>query len=228
MRYLIVVAHPDDEALGAGAMIHNVTGKGDEVYVCILSHWSPTRDDNLKDGIEKSHGILGVTESYVGDFECMKFKDADHHAIVRFIESCIKSCRPEVVITHHPSDIHIDHGITTECCLEAIKLPQRQTLALSPLLEIPPIRKVMFMEVPSSTDWNVNSANGIFTPNTFMEVCSEDIDAKIKAIGVYKDVLRETPHPRSVQSINALAVVRGSQCGFKTAEAFQLVFGLGV
>ena len=33
MRYLIVAAHPDDEVLGAGAMMHKAAGNGDEVYV---------------------------------------------------------------------------------------------------------------------------------------------------------------------------------------------------
>lgn len=222
MRYLIVAAHPDDEVLGAGALIHSAARNGDEVYVCLLSHWSPTRDDNLDDGINESHSILGVKKNYVADFGCMRFKDADHHEIVRFIESCIKDCKPDVLVTHHPADIHIDHGITAECCLEAAKLPQRQ------IVNVPAIQKVMFMEIPSSTDWNISTANGVFAPNTFIGVESEDISAKIKAVGVYKDVIRQRPHPRSEASLNALAVVRGSQCGKKYAEAFQLVFGLGV
>lgn len=222
MKYLIVAAHPDDEALGAGAMIHAAARNGDEVYVCLLSHWSPTRDDNLDSGIKESHAILGVKKAYVADFGCMRFKDADHHEIVRFIESCIKDCKPDVLVTHHPADIHIDHGITAECCLEAAKLPQRQ------IADIPAIRKVMFMEVPSSTDWNISTANGVFTPNTFIGVDADDIAAKIKAVGVYKDVIRQKPHPRSEASLNALAVVRGSQCGKEYAEAFQMVFGLGV
>ena len=222
MRYLIVAAHPDDEALGAGAMIHNVSSRGDEVYVCLLSHWSPTRDDNLEDGIKLSHKILGVKKSYVGDFGCMRFKDEDHHAIVRFIESAIKDCAPDVLITHHPADIHVDHGVTTQCCLEAAKLPQRQ------IVNIPPIKKIMFMEVPSSTDWNVNPANGIFTPNMFMQVDDVDITAKIEAIKVYADVIRKHPHPRSYETINSMSFIRGSQCGAKLAEAFQLVFGLEV
>ena len=222
MRYLIVAAHPDDEALGAGAMIHAAKKNGDEVYVCLLSHWSPTRDDNLDDGIRESHDILGVKKSYVADFGCMRFKDADHHEVVRFIESCIKSCKPDVLITHHPADIHIDHGITSECCMEAVKLPQRQ------IANVPAIQKVMFMEVPSSTDWNINPENGVFTPNMFYGIGDDDIAAKIKAVGVYKDVIRKRPHPRSEESLTALAVVRGSQCGKEYAEAFQLVFGLGV
>ena len=222
MKYLIVAAHPDDEALGAGALIHHISSKGDDVCVCLLSHWSPTRDDNLEEGIKESHRILGVAKSYVGDFGCMRFKDADHHEIVRFIESCIRDCQPDIVITHHPADIHVDHGITAECCLEAVKLPQRQ------IADISPIKKVMFMEVLSSTDWNISPANGVFIPNVFIGVGQKDIEAKVASIGVYENVLRESPHPRSKSNIGALSIVRGSQAGTKYAEAFQLVFEVEV
>lgn len=222
MRYLVVAAHPDDEALGAGATIHHAASRGDEVYVCLLSHWSPTRDDNLEQGIKKSHAILKVKKSYIGDFGCMRFKDEDHHAIVRFIESVIIDCKPDIIITHHPSDIHIDHGVTTQCCLEAAKLPQRQ------IADVPSIKKIMFMEVPSSTDWNMNPVSGIFTPNVFTEVNFKDIEAKLNSINVYKNVLRRRPHPRSIANVEALKVMRGCQAGVQYAEAFQLAFSLEV
>lgn len=222
MKYLIVAAHPDDEVLGAGATIHNAAVHEDEVYVCLLSHWSPTRDDNLEDGIAASHAILGVKKSYVGDFGCMRFKDEDHHAIVRFIEAAIKDCQPDYLITHHPADVHVDHGITSECCMEASRLPMRQ------IAEVKPIRRIMYMEIPSSTDWNISPTNGIFIPNLFVGVSDEDVIEKIKAIGVYNDVMRKPPHPRSNGAINALATLRGSQSGQMLAESFQLVFGTGV
>lgn len=222
MKYLIVAAHPDDEALGAGATIHKAASEGSEVYVCLLSHWSPTRDDNLEEGIKKSHEILGVKKAYVGDFGCMRFKDEDHHAIVRFIEAAIKDCQPDVLITHHPTDVHIDHGITAECCLEAAKLPQRG------IINMPPIKSILFMEVPSSTDWNMNPAARKFEPTCYVEVSEDDLLAKNKAIAVYDNVIRPQPHPRSVLGMTALAVVRGCAAGLGTAEAFQQVFRLGV
>ena len=37
MKYLIIVAHHDDEVLGAGASIYKWTCKGDSVDVCIMS-----------------------------------------------------------------------------------------------------------------------------------------------------------------------------------------------
>ena len=222
MRYLIVAAHPDDEVLGAGATIHKLAKQGHEIYVCMMSHWSPTRDDNLEDGIRESHRILGVKKAYIGDFGCMRFKDADHHEIVRFIESCIKDCLPETLITHHPADIHVDHGITAECCLEAAKLPQRG------IIDIPKIRNISFMEVPSSTDWNINTSNGTFVANSFEEVTEHDIEAKIRAIEVYKDVMRSRPHPRSREALFAKALCHGCKSGYEYAEAFQTVFRLGV
>lgn len=222
MRHLIVAAHPDDEALGAGAYIHHATGIGDDVFVCLLSHWSPTRDDDLQAGITASHKILGVVGSRIGDFGCMRFKDADHHEIVRFIETCLKEFQPDHVITHHPADAHIDHGITAECVLEAVRLPQRQ------ICNIAPIRQISFMEVPSSTDWNINPTVTPFSPNKFVQVQEEDLAAKVNAISVYAGVVRPAPHPRSKENLFALATVRGSQAGCRYAEAFQSVFSLEV
>ena len=37
MNYLIVVAHPDDETLGAGATIHKLASEGHRIAVAIMS-----------------------------------------------------------------------------------------------------------------------------------------------------------------------------------------------
>ena len=63
-----------------------------------------------------------------------------------------------------------------------------------------------------------------FRPTAFYGIKDEDIEAKIKAIGVYKDVIRKHPHPRSEKNLKALSVVRGSQSGFEYAEGFQVAF----
>ena len=36
MNYLLVVAHPDDEVLGAGATIKKLTSVGHNVDICIM------------------------------------------------------------------------------------------------------------------------------------------------------------------------------------------------
>lgn len=217
MNVLVIAAHPDDEALGAGASIHRLAKEGHNVSVCLASHKSVTREDGLRSKALVSNGILGVNKTFFGSFDCMRFKDARHHDLVKFIENAIRDTKPDVVITHHPSDVHQDHQILAECSLEAVRLPQRQTE------ELPAIRRVMFMEVPSSTDWNGGSDQ--FMPNAFIEVGDDDIAAKISAIGVYEAVIRREPHPRSRRAIEALATIRGARFGVRSAEAFQQVFG---
>lgn len=56
MKYLIVVAHPDDEVLGCGASIYKWTKNGDTVDVCIMCTEAKARafrpdDKDLDDDI---------------------------------------------------------------------------------------------------------------------------------------------------------------------------------
>lgn len=217
---MIVVAHPDDELLGVGASIKRLVRDGHEVACCILTGRSPTRENGLPEIASRTHEFLGVKKSYIGDFGCMKLKDADHYAVVQFIEQCIKDFEPDVVITHHPTDLHNDHNLTSICCQEAVRLPQRMIDYDKPIVAF------MFMEVKSSTEWALNNAQLKFTPNYYIGVTEEDVKAKIESIKMYKDVIRKHPHSRSEKAIEALALVRGSESGNDYAEAFQFVYGV--
>ena len=79
------------------------------------------------------------------------------------------------------------------------------------------------MEVPSCTEWKINNAMQIFNPNGFVEVGEGGVKAKIKALSMYRGVMRPYPHPRSAEYITGLAAVRGSQWGVNYAEAFEVV-----
>ena len=79
------------------------------------------------------------------------------------------------------------------------------------------------MEVPSCTEWKINNSMKCFDPNCFVEVGKEGVDAKLKALAMYRGVMRPYPHPRSVEYITALATVRGGQWGLDYAEAFEVV-----
>ncbi len=194
--------------------------EGHNVSTCIMTCKSPTREDGLSELAEQTHKTLGVKKTYIGKFECMKLKDADHFEVVKFIESCIKDSEPDVVITHHPTDLHNDHNITSICCQEAVRLPQRM------IGYNKPVKEFLFMEVKSSTEWALNDSMQRFKPNYYMSVKKEDIEQKINLIKTYKDVIRKHPHSRSEEALMALAIVRGSECGSDYAEAFQHVYGV--
>lgn len=221
-NYLFVVAHPDDEVLGAGATMYDLAKQGNNVYVCCLSCECNTRVDELVEGLKKSHKILGVKDCFLGSYKCLCFKDEPHEEMVQFVEYAIKQSKADVVFTHHPTDLNNDHYITSLICQEAVRLPQRQ-IGYDKKIE-----NVLFMEVQSETDWHLNNAWDSFKPNTYQQVSSKAVSAKIKALAVYDNVIRATPHPRSKRNIKALAAIRGSEGGYENAEAFQSIFRLGV
>ena len=221
MKYLFVVAHPDDETLGAGGMIYDLVKKGNDVYVCFLCSDAEARKNTLKktsirEQAVKSLSILGVSKENVmfGTFPNIKLNIIDHLSVVQFIESALKEFKPDIVVTHCPYDINVDHKITSECCDEAIRLFQRGDNGID-------IKKYMYMEVLSSTDWINNYS---FMPNYYYEINEEGIDYKIKALKEYEGALRDYPHPRSKETIKALATYRGSQMKLNYAEAFTIAF----
>lgn len=220
MNYLFVVAHPDDEVLGAGATIHKLVKQGDKVAVAIMSGHAAARANisaTLSEDEAKAMAILGVEKVYHADFPNIKMNTVPHLDLVQFIEKCIEDWQAEAIVTHHPSDVNIDHQETSRAANAACRLFQRTT-------GVPRLKCFAYMEVLSSTEWSLNTAENRFSPNFFIEVGNEGIKTKIVALNAYKGVMRPYPHPRSEEAIKGLAAYRGSQSGLEYAESFELVF----
>ncbi len=222
MNYLVVVAHPDDEVLGAGATIRKLTQKGHCVDVCIMCTEAKARafrpeDQELNADLSVSNEMLGVRHRYEGTFPNIEMNTEPHLHLVQFIEQALLQSKAEVVITHHPSDTNNDHLHTSMACQAAIRLFQRRT-------DIPPLSELWFMEVLSSTEWSVNTSMNRFTPNLFVEVEKQGVERKTEALAQYRGVMRPYPHPRSAEALMGLAAYRGAQSGCDYAEAFECVF----
>lgn len=220
MNYLVVVAHPDDEVLGAGATIHKLIREGNRVAVAILSGQAAARANisaTLSEDQEKSMKILGVDKVFQTDFPNIRMNTVAHLDIVRYIENCIMEWEAEAIITHHPSDVNIDHQEVSKAVNAACRLFQRTD-------GVPKLRRLMYMEVPSSTEWSLNFSQNPFVPNTFFEIGKEGVDKKLEALSAYKGVMRPFPHPRSVEALTGLAAFRGAQAGIDYAEAFETAF----
>ncbi len=223
MRYLFVVAHPDDEVLGAGATIHKLVREGNEVAVVTLANHAAARAGlslTLGEDQAKAHAILGIKTSYIGDFPNIKMNTVPHLELVQFIERCIEDFGAQAIYTHHPSDTNIDHAMTSGAAQAACRLFQRRE-------NIPTLLEFAYMEVPSSTEWSLDSAANRFRPNLFVEIGEEGLETKLRALAAYSGVMRPYPHPRSVEALTGLALWRGAQAGCDRAEAFELVFRRG-
>lgn len=221
MKYLIVVAHPDDETLGCGASMRKWSQNGEQVDVCIMCTEAKARafrpkDNELDYDMNESTKFLGVHKIYEGSFPNIEMNNSTHLSLVQFIEKAIIDSKPDVIVTHHPSDTNNDHMHTSMACQAAVRLFQRKP-------EVKPMKEVWFMEVLSSTEWSVNTAMNAFRPNTYVEIGADGIKAKIDAMHMYRDVMRPYPHPRSDEGIRGLATFRGGQAGVNYAEAFECV-----
>lgn len=229
-KYLFVVAHPDDEVLGAGAFIYEAIRRGDKVGVAALNTCDTTRyresPSQIVSDMGKSYVVLGGSKDSVSlypfNYIDSNFHRADHRIMVQDIESVIRDFEPDVIFTQHPGDINTDHYWAAASCMEAFRLWQRGRESIHP------VEAMYLMEVQSSTDWALNPVLDGFKPNTYVEVSEEAVEAKVKALEVYENVVRPVPHPRSIESLTALPVIRGSQAGVPLAEAFECVFRRGM
>lgn len=220
MNYLIVVAHPDDEVLGAGATISKLIKKGHEVAICIMANHAAARSnisDTLFEDEKRAFNILGVDKVYQADFPNIKMNTVPHLDLVQFIEKSIEDFQADAVITHHPSDTNNDHVITSYAAQAAARLFQRKE-------GVPALKLLLYMEVLSSTEWALDSSANRFTPNYFVEIGKDGVKLKLEALEAYKGVMRPFPHPRSKEAIEGLAAYRGGQAGCFYAEAYECVF----
>ena len=83
MKYLLVVAHPDDETLGAGASMWKWSHQGNTVDVCIMCTEAKARafrpsDEELGDDTNESNKFLGVNKIYEGTFPNIEMNTVPH------------------------------------------------------------------------------------------------------------------------------------------------------
>lgn len=222
MNVLIVVAHPDDEALGCGGTAALLADKGVGIRACFLSASVDVRTNRPADAELERHTLraqelLGLGAPILGGFPNIAFNAVPHVQLVQFIEQAIVESQADAIFTHHPGDLNDDHRHTSLACQAAARLFQRRG-------GHPPLRSLRFMEVLSSTEWSLAGPSASFVPNGFIEIGEELLQRKIDALAAYEGVIRQFPHPRSTQVIRALAAFRGAQAGMVCAEAFQTAF----
>ena len=214
---MVVIAHPDDEVIGAGATLAKYVRKGFNVWAVCMTDGVSARGRNTakaksrKDAANLAASEIGFQWIYKGNFPDNSMDAVPFIEIVKIVEKYKDELNPNIVFTHSPSDLNIDHRITANAVLTAFRpIPGQVTPDL------------FAMEVPSATDFGHPDFFGIFKPNYFVDI-SETWSFKLKALNVYHSEILPKPHSRSISGIEALSTLRGHQVGLNQAEAFQLL-----
>lgn len=212
-----IFAHPDDEVLGCGATLAKHAAAGDDVRILILATGLAARGSadrgelaELRKQAEAAAAVLGAASVTFAEFPDNQMDTVALLSVVQRVEAFLEETSPDLIYTHHGGDLNVDHRVTHQAVVTACRpLPGRKPL------------EIRACEVNSSTEW-ASRPLAPFEPTIF-EPIADTLAKKREALACYTGELRDWPHPRSTDGVDALACWRGAQCGHEAAEAFQLV-----
>lgn len=221
-KILVIAAHPDDEILGCGGSIHKWTQQGKIVHALILAEGVTSRRnerdpgldkeqiEHLHKSVEKAHKVVGTKSYSLLDFPDNRMDSVDLIDVVKSIENAISTIQPDTVITHHPYDLNVDHRIIQQAVLTACRPQPNST-----------VQSILFFEVPSATDWQIQGPQNQFYPQLYVDI-SGSLESKLKSLEAYSSEMRDWPHSRSIAHAEILAKHRGATVGLSAAEAFSV------
>jgi len=220
-RILVVASHPDDEILGCGGTIAKLSRSGNIVKTIILTKGISSRFDSnkneiikLQDKLNKSskaaNKVIGVKNLKFFDLPDNQFDNNSLLSLTKVIEKEIKNFKPNIIFTHFINDLNIDHQYTSRAVLTAAR-PQTKNS----------VEEILFFEINSSTDYQINSNGLQFMPNYFVDI-SKTVKLKKKALEIYKSEMKKYPHSRSIKAILNKNISIGNSIGLGFCEAFQI------
>jgi LmbE family N-acetylglucosaminyl deacetylase len=219
-RVLVVVAHPDDETLGAGGTIARLAKLGSEVWVVVVCDGVTARHSHVerqRECAQRACDVLGTSRVVFCELPDQRLDGLSLVEVIAPIERCVAELRPGIVLTHFEEDVNQDHGVVCRATMVATRPTPGST-----------VHTVMCFETASSTEW-APPFGGTFAPSVFVDIGST-LQTKIEAMRMYADThvceVKPYPHPRSLEAVEIYAKRNGIAVGLEAAEPFMLVRGL--
>ena len=211
------MAHPDDEVLGCGATIHKFSQEGMLVHLLIMATGLASRGvvkqealESLKKQTRDAANSLGVFSVEFADFPDNQMDSKPLLEIVKRVEKFIEAIQPDIVFTHHNGDINIDHVITQRAVLTACRpLPASKSC------------EIFACQVQSSSDFGRSDEQ--LRADCYVRLSEENVSAALRALSFYHGEIKDWPHPRSKNALEYKLRIRGSECGYHAAEAFEVL-----
>ena len=195
-KILIIAPHPDDETLGCGGTLHKYRNK--KISWMILTKMSDKKIYSKKQIADREKEINKVAK-------CLNIKNViklgfeasmlNRSNLKELIQKISNEIKKIKPDTIFSPYLHDSHSDHFFC-----------TYALNHILKTfryPFIKECYLYETLSDI--------------------SKHLKTKLKLVRIYKSEIKKHPFPRSLEAIKALAVLRGSEAGYKYAESFKLI-----
>jgi LmbE family N-acetylglucosaminyl deacetylase len=208
-KAMILVAHADDETLGAGGLIQKLLADQWDVDVVIMSDGTLTVrgvvEDNRADALTACRRLGLRKEPIFLGFKDQKF---DTYPMADLANAVLElRLEPDLIVTHVDTDLNLDHRLVCDAA-KIVGRPKRKPVA------------IIGAEIPNTSFWNGHA----FPANYYVDIALE-IEGKIEAFAVYRNELQAFPHPWSREGLRLLSQYHGMQCGCLYAEAFNIIRG---
>ena len=194
---LAVIAHPDDESIGAGGTIRRHVDQGVKVDVHCMTG-NETRNEELKSAC----GILGVRNLYLSERDDFAICDD----LTKEVVGAILKSRPAIIITHHSSDYNHNHQQCTEIVNKAVEWASHVTI----FDDAHRVERIYNMEINTM----------ISRPNVLVDI-TEAYPAALAALKKHKSQIK-TADSFYEKLYDARTRLRGVQAKCKRAEAFSI------
>ncbi len=220
---LVIMPHPDDETFSCGGTIARARAEGVSVYVMIMSvgdlnHYHQQQSfvsaRTRLNELEAAMRCLGVddhTVVYADTERHMRLDAIPRRELIAQIEResplAIDRVRPEVVILPAPS-YNQDHQATFEAGFAACRphLP----------CDKPFVPVVLSADSPQ-LGWSPAPRRQF---NLYVDISGEHLDRKLQAHSCHRSQIKQDPHHASLENLERLARLRGSEAAVEAAEAF--------
>jgi N-acetylglucosamine malate deacetylase 1 len=219
-KVLIISAHADDESFGMGGTIIKLS-KQPHLYelnwLIITSIWQPKWDQNKiasrNKAIAEVNNLAAFTKTVQWDFKDNLLDSYPLNQLQEKMIELLDDVRPNIIFTPSPWDFNFEHRIAYDLVEMSCK-PYYSKY----------VEQIIAYEIPSSSDASFKVFKN-FPFNYYVNINTE-LDRKIEMIKYYDTELYELPHPRSLDYVKALSIVRGGEAGFMHAEGFCIIRNL--
>ena len=213
-KILVIAPHPDDEILGCGGVLKKFKNK--KIYWLIITNMIRSKGFSNKEILRREREIKSISKKLAFkkvvrlDFIASELSKSNLNKLIQKLSLEIKKIKPDTIFSPFLHDAHSDHFFTTYALNHILKT-----------FRYPFVRECYQYETLSETNQSYVKRK-IFTPNVYFNITNQLKD-KLKLAKIYKSEFKKHPFPRRLDSIKALAVLRGSESGYKYAESFQLI-----
>ena len=217
---LVLAPHADDEAMGCSGLMARLAAAGARIHVLYLAvdgfhHYGVDGETTYAQRVAEIDRVVelfgdGCTyEIAYGDQDLIERLDTlPQRELVDRFEAALNEREPELLLLPALPDYDQDHRAVFDAGVAAAR-------PIAPVFGKWLVPRVLTYEM-TKIQW---AASPLPRFASFCDI-TDVMETKLEAVRRYETMLRPSPHIRSLDSVRALATIRGAEIGVTYAEAF--------